>query len=201
MPAPRKPKEEMPADVREQVEKLEKLKDAHDAGLRFNAALALGEIGHASAVPHLITALRDRDSEVRRSAVMALGKIGHPSALPHLAKALADENVNVGTTAAEALGTLKDVSAVPPLVEALQNDSPVRWYAADALISIGRAIQGKPVKGKEAKALQLVAPHLRENEEAETIRKAYQAAFEGKVTKENARLYVKQLRAMKGSLK
>src|SRR5919112_4335429 len=44
------------------------LKDT-DAGVRRQAAAALGEIGSARAVPGLIDALKDTDSDVRRQAI------------------------------------------------------------------------------------------------------------------------------------
>ena len=230
MPA-RKPREEMPKEVREQVDLLENALPL----VRQRAAEALGEIKHKSAVPHLIQALKDPVWQVRGHAAEALGKIGHVSAVPNLAKALQGEkeHFEVRWRAATALGKIGHESAVPHLVKALQDEySPVREEAVEALGRIGhesavpslvkalkdpylsarlkavwalgvtgRSIQGKKVKSKEAKALQLVGAYFREKETPKTILKSFHAALEGKVTKENARLYVKQLRALEGSVK
>ena len=167
MPAPRKPKEKMPAKVREQADQLKNLLYWE---LRSKPAWALGELD-VSAVPHLAKFLKDPQEAVRRKTVAALGEIGHESVVPPLAKALQDQ------------------------------DWHTRLAAAKALRGIGRMIQDKPVEGREAKALQMVAEHFHELEDPDVVHKAFQAALKGKVTKVNARLYVKQLRALQGSLK
>ena len=59
------------------------LKDT-DAGVRRQAAAALGEIGNARAVTGLIEALKDSDADVRRHALSALGEIGDPRAAARL---------------------------------------------------------------------------------------------------------------------
>src|SRR6476620_7927175 len=51
------------------------LKD-NDAGVRRQAAAALGEIGNARAVAGLMEALKDADADVRGHALSALGDIG-----------------------------------------------------------------------------------------------------------------------------
>jgi len=186
----RKPKEEMPAQVRKQVEKL---KD-RDSNARWEAAQLLSEMKHLSSAPHLIKALQDSDE--------AVGRIGHPSAIPHLVKALQDPHPTVRMFAADALGEVTHVSAVPHLAKALQDEHVnVRKHAAIALGTIGHSIQGKSVRGKEARALQLVAEHFHKPEQPKIIRKALLAALEGKVTAKNVRLYIKQLHALQGSVK
>ena len=194
----RKPKEEMPAQVRKQVEKL---KD-RDSNARWEAAQLLSEMKHLSSAPHLIKALQDSDEAVRWEAAEALGRIGHPSAIPHLVKALQDPHPTVRMFAADALGEVTHVSAVPHLAKALQDEHVnVRKHAAIALGTIGHSIQGKSVRGKEARALQLVAEHFHKPEQPKIIRKALLAALEGKVTAKNVRLYIKQLHALQGSVK
>jgi len=183
------------------------LKDIdHELGLsaKCTAADILGEIGHESALPVLIQTLRrDSRADIRMHVATALGKIGHESAVPHLIKALQlDPDWEVMMHAAEALGKIGHESAIPYLVKALKApEQAMRGTTADSLVKIGWNIQKKEVKGKEAKALQLMGAYFHEEEEAETIRKAYETALAGKVTKKNARLYVKQLRAVKGKLK
>jgi len=103
--------------------------------------------------------------------------------------------------AADALGNLGHPGAIPQLVEALRDEHHmVSERAAASLAKIGRSLQGKEVGG-EAQALQLVAEHFHEREDPIVVRKAYQAALKGKVTPVNARLFVKQLRALKGNVK
>jgi len=285
MPA-RKPEEKMSLEVRRYV----KLLKHYNKPERVEAARALADLAHASAVPHLIKALHDDYYAVRTRSAFALGKIKDPSALPHLAQALQDEDTNVREHAAWALGeigrvvrkegaktkegnalllvlpycrkvlgngeydeprviakayqaalegkvtpenaglyvrrlrivdkalrhadpdTRKKVAGtmrrfgherlVPFFIEALQHEDPyVRGNAAWALGQIGRGLQGKSVEGKEVKALQFVSQYFQADEEPRVIRKAYQAALEGKVSAANTRLYIKQLRAMQGSLK
>ena len=172
------------------------------AHVRRRAAWALGSIKHPAAVPPLIQALNDVAEDTRQEAAAALGNIGDASAVLPLANSLMDRHSLVREYAAGSLGQIGHPSAIPPLSDALHDENEeVRGYAALALGKISRSLKGKTVEGKEAQALQLVAAHFRQNEEVETIQKAFEAALKGKVTKENARLYIKQLRAMKGSLK
>src|SRR5262249_49183310 len=56
------------------------LKDS-DAGVRRQAAAALGEIGNARAVTGLTEALKDSDADVRQHALSALGEIGDARAV------------------------------------------------------------------------------------------------------------------------
>ncbi|HEV2109188.1 MAG TPA: HEAT repeat domain-containing protein [Thermomicrobiales bacterium] len=57
-----------------------------DAELRYEAAVAAGELGDDRAVPELGNLIDDHDHEVRTAAIMALGRIGGATA----ARALAD---------------------------------------------------------------------------------------------------------------
>ena len=122
-------------------------------------------------IRRLAAVLQNGDEMQRMGAAWALGKTGHESAVPLLARALKDK------------------------------ERDVRTDAALSLLRIGRAIQEKPVEGSEAKALQVIFPHIREGDELEVIAKALEYAFKGKITGENAKLTVKQLRALKGKLK
>jgi HEAT repeat protein len=68
---------------------------------------ALGAIGDRQAVPPLIQALGDGNSDVRAAACRALGQIGDPQALPHLIQALEDEDEDVRWAAREAVEQIK----------------------------------------------------------------------------------------------
>ena len=67
----------------QQVERLIKLLQGQNGGVRKNAASTLGSIGEGAinAVPALVQALKDQDQDVRRNAATALIRIGTPEAL------------------------------------------------------------------------------------------------------------------------
>src|SRR5687767_15664445 len=60
------------------------LKDT-DAGVRKQAAHALGQLEDAKAVPALIETLKDSDADVRRGAMQALAQIGDERAAAAIA--------------------------------------------------------------------------------------------------------------------
>src|SRR5215213_3474125 len=90
------------------------LKDA-DAGVRRQAAAALGDIGNARAVPGLIESLKDSDATVRQRVISALGELGDTRAVSGIAALLKDASIQIRTHAAIALGELEDPLAVEPL--------------------------------------------------------------------------------------
>jgi HEAT repeat protein len=125
-----------------------------EAGVRGAAAVALGQIGDASAVPILteaigrriarsgflnrITFRRTEENEfVRRSAAVALGQIRSREAVPALMSALANERAgdDVRREAARALGLIGDPSAIPTLQRALltASDPYLTEIASEAL--------------------------------------------------------------------
>jgi hypothetical protein len=72
--------------------------------VREAAIMALGDIGHKSAVPALIKALNDPNSSVRAAAAQALGKIHDQESLPGLTQtAIHDEVAQVRFASVEAL--------------------------------------------------------------------------------------------------
>jgi uncharacterized protein (TIGR02996 family) len=96
------------------------------------AFVAIGP-GAVDAVPALLAALRDEDTQCY--AVQALIGVG-PGAVPALVAALADKNRSVRTAAADVLGCINPAAAeaAPALVAALRDkDSSVRAAAARAL--------------------------------------------------------------------
>lgn len=84
----------------------------------MGAALALGKIGDAKAVMHLINVLK---SDRSTSATVALGKIGDTRAVKPLIKALKDKDHGVRKAAALALGKIGDVQAAKPLKKAMKD--------------------------------------------------------------------------------
>jgi len=104
---------------------------------RFNAVVALGEIGDRRAVGPLIEMLKDENYLVRSVAAKALGEIGDERAIPPLIEGLrADEDLRMA--AAKALGEIPDERAVGPLVQLLNDKSHlVRRAATKSLGLIG----------------------------------------------------------------
>ncbi len=113
------------------------LKDS-DAGVRRQAAHALGELGNARAVPALIDALKDADVEVRQKAMHALGELGDARAAAAIASALKDTDPRVRSHAAGALAEIGDKGAVDALIAAVKDSNvEVRRRAVHALGEIG----------------------------------------------------------------
>jgi epoxyqueuosine reductase len=67
------------------------VKRAKWAGLRRNAAVALGNIGDSSAIPALIRALNGEPELVRGHAAWALGRLGGPAAVTGLQERMGSE--------------------------------------------------------------------------------------------------------------
>lgn len=110
--------------------------------VRINAAFKLADITQhkdTRAVPPLIEALREHDSNLRQNAAKALGRIGDPQAVPGLLDSLHREDSRVRRTAATALSKI-GTAAVSGLLDALKHrDYRVREMAAWALGEIGDA--------------------------------------------------------------
>lgn len=112
------------------------LEDA-SSNLRVGAAVALGAVGGAAAVPVLILALGDEDRELSHFATKSLINIGLP-AVEALTKVLSDEDVNIEAMCV--LGKLDpsiSKAAVPALEEQLDaqsaTGSPLKFITAAAL--------------------------------------------------------------------
>lgn len=151
---------------RRAVDFLEELIDTSEGELQKSAVAVLGWTGGASAVPKLLSLLREEEMEdpvvqalrnlgqeavplligrladdnvlVRRSAATVLGDLGNPEAEGPLIEMLADENGHVRGTAAEALGRLKSRKAVAGLVRLLEDEyENIQESAIHALATIG----------------------------------------------------------------
>lgn len=121
-----------------------------EAGVRGAAAVALGEIGDARAVPALSAALgrriaatgilkratfrKSEENEfVRRAAAIALGQIGRRDGVPALIAALSNERAgdDVRRESARALGLIGDPATAPALRVALSARDPYLSQIAD----------------------------------------------------------------------
>ncbi|MGQ9491451.1 MAG: HEAT repeat domain-containing protein [Anaerolineae bacterium] len=80
--------------------------DSHEPAMRFESAVAAGEIGLREAVQPLIRRLDDPDSGVREAAATALGKIGGPAARRALEDLLQSPDEALAAAAEDALDEL-----------------------------------------------------------------------------------------------
>ena len=120
------------AEVRRQFQ------EAEDIEIRQYLALVMGHTGDREAVPLLVGALNDGDSQTRIYAAWALGSMGDAAALEPLSGALRDGDAGIRKTAAFGLGALGDPAAIPRLEPVLADPTPdVRWNAAVALARLG----------------------------------------------------------------
>lgn len=112
--------------------------NAEDPQVRTFLLLALGRVGHESAVPVLLDYLEDPDADVRLKTLWSLGNVGASDTAAAVADALDDEDDGVRGYAAYVLGTLGNTTVVQPLEVALNDSSmQVRWNAAVALARLG----------------------------------------------------------------
>ncbi len=109
-----------------------------DLWVRRYLALVMGHIGDKEAVPLLIEAAADEDSQTRIYSLWALGSIADPRGLETVTTAVSDSDAGIRKTAAFALGRFGDPSSSSKLA-ALVNDpvADVRWNAALALANLG----------------------------------------------------------------
>jgi HEAT repeat protein len=107
-----------------------------DSELRRIAIAAMGDIGDAEAVPHLLGVFADEGAgeEIRLTTAAALGAIRDRSAVPPLMGILSAEQGRLWETVVQALGKIGDEAAVSQLVEFLHDPDPGRsCLAARAL--------------------------------------------------------------------
>jgi HEAT repeat protein len=125
-------------DARAEEPLLEALDDPA-AGVRGQAALAIGSLKSQRAVPRLLELTQDSNWFVRVAALNGLGYIDPALPAEPALGALADDEPLVRQAAALNMGGSKDPAAVDMLMEALAHDSDwaVREAAADALGEIG----------------------------------------------------------------
>jgi HEAT repeat protein len=106
-----------------------------DSAKRAAAATALGHANDVTAVPALITALRDSDADVAREAAASLGLLGNAAAVEPLIAVLDNRDGYfhsvVRTAATHSLSQLRDLRAVPPLLIAIRD--PIAEASAEAI--------------------------------------------------------------------
>ena len=81
--------------------------DREEPAMRYEAALACGELGEEAFIPDLLPLLKDEDIQVRLSSINALGLIGGSIAKKALTACLKSDDAVVSQTAEEALESLE----------------------------------------------------------------------------------------------
>lgn len=123
------------------------LKNSRESGVRWLAAITLGEIGDKRAIPFLISALDDNSGFVGELAAKALIQIG-PDTVPYLHTALDSESVSDDTRykISPILVELGDLHTIDHLVPYLKDSDGdvVRNTIRNVLVQAGK------VKGEKA---------------------------------------------------
>ena len=172
----------------------------------YEAARALGKFRHPKAIQAFESATHAEGYYLRRMAVAALARMKHPDVINQLAWSLhIDKDSDVRWYAFEGLARFEEKTpawAVKHLIPMLgHSNDTTRKAAVKLLVKIAQNNKDKPLPRSKGKALMLVGPHLREEDNPVIVFAAIQQARAGNVVPKNARLYVKQLRAMEGKLK
>jgi len=117
------------------------LGDQHaSTDMRRTVCWTLARLKDEWALPVLLAAFKDEDTDLRGEVARALGMLGSKQATGPLIAALCkDENVDVRIAAAHALGLLRDERAFEALVNTLSDpneDPKVRGMVAEALADL-----------------------------------------------------------------
>ena len=108
-----------------------------DDSIRCLAALSLGQLKAASAIPALLVLLTDPSGWVRGAAADGLALMGE-AAVPALGSALHDDQEGVRVRAAYALYRIRSMSSARWLFPALNDPNPiVRTYVYETLDEMG----------------------------------------------------------------
>jgi len=108
-----------------------------NSNVRVRICMALGDIGHASAVPALIQRLEDPSGRVREEAAVSLSTIGTDQALASLTEMMDAENASIRRIAANALGEAGTAEVVEPLADALTDpNAAVRSAAVYSILEL-----------------------------------------------------------------
>ena len=98
--------------------------------VRFAAALAIGDVKYAPALPRLLKmpllGKGERDKRVFCAAIYALYRLGNDDHAGELGKLLFDETAEVRAAAAMAMGKMGEPSAMGPLRSILSNEQDIR---------------------------------------------------------------------------
>lgn len=113
---------------------------------RAEAALALGDVGHARSAPAIVAALDDPHEEVRAAAADALGRLQDPSTLAALIARLPEESRHQRARLVEAIRRFGSAAVGPLLAHGAQVPSH-RALVADLLALTGGAAAADTLLG------------------------------------------------------
>jgi len=130
----------------------ERVVEDEDPGVRKEAAAALGAIGNADAVDHLVIALEDPMGEVRLEATKGLaGRVPEAAVDALVSMVLQDPEWEIRVQAAMALGRSGREDVVPILQEAANDPNElVRAAVIEALERKGAALAPEPPREDES---------------------------------------------------
>ncbi len=159
--------------IREVIDRL----DDPAAGVRREAALALGRIGSKEATDALVSRLSDPSSPIRIEAARALGEIADERAVPDLVRFLAVGSPELRAACAEALGSLGGEAARAALATTLscEKDHSVVATLAEAMTKAAGAEEtDAPIEVLEA--VQELFPRMAETRNA-ALKRQYAMAL------------------------
>ncbi|MHB9030234.1 MAG: HEAT repeat domain-containing protein [Candidatus Latescibacterota bacterium] len=115
--------------------------------VRREAAVALGKVRAAEAVPRLIQEMEDCESDIRSEAAEALGRIGDHTAFPSLLHALGDRDVRLRNTVVSALAALGGEEVREKLLELfiVSYDTALFPALAESLSRLGERSIVEPI--------------------------------------------------------
>lgn len=121
---------------------IEALHYQEDPAMRWNAAVALGEVGGEVATLFLTEDLKIATDTRREASMWALGHIGGEEAVEALVVGLTDEVVAVRKAAALGLGIAGDMAAIEPLITVIRRrDRAVYEEGFQSLTRLGQMIE------------------------------------------------------------
>lgn len=113
--------------------------------VRWNAAVALGNIGDPAAIPALKRSLNDSDSSVVMCAIRSLGMFRRPEITYEMVSYLKSNHPGIRLAACWSVGQLEDPNLASKLEPLLEDEEPdVRYGAALELARFGNG-KSKPV--------------------------------------------------------
>lgn len=123
------------------VPKVQRLLGDEFAPVRFNAALAIGDLEYSFGARGLTQLFKDRDSNVKIAACYAMIKLGAPKYRQVLRKAITSTDQTVRANAAYLLGKSRDREALKLLYWAMRDkdsvDDKVIYQAAESIATLG----------------------------------------------------------------
>ncbi len=130
------------AELKQAIPRLIELLKDDDYGIRYEAAVALGDKGNKDLVESILPLIKDSDSLVRRGAISALSRLGDNSLTPVLINLLGDSSVN--QEAVKALIQVGDERALEPLL-LLFNNKDYFYLEKDIVYALGQAGRARSI--------------------------------------------------------